>query len=642
MSMRTRHPMGPRFHITGIVDVERIEREMPLSERIAFTSTYDVLRWAADAYGDAPALSLIAGGTADEFPRTLGYQAFFKAVTRTANGLASLGVGRGDGVALLMPNLPETHLAIWGAEAVGIAAPINPLLGIDQIAEIAEAADARVIVAPGPMAGSDLWEKALAAAERLPAITTVLKVGGGPVDMARHPKVRDFAELLASSPDDAPVGWTEPQPDDVCAYFHTGGTTGTPKLARHLHRNQIYMGWVLARFVDMSPADCTLSGLPLFHVNAVHVSGLAPFMAGAHVVLASPAGYRNPAVIQNFWRLVERFRVTMFSTVPTVCTALMQVPVAGADLSSLRFAVVGAAPLPVEVIRNFEALTGIRILEGYGLTEGTCASAVNPAFGQPVAGSVGIRFPYQDMKAVIVDSDGAYLRDAAVDEIGVLCLKGPNAIGGYKQERFNKGLFVADGWVSTGDLARIDAQGRIFLAGRAKDLIIRGGHNIDPQSIEDVLHAHPAVALAGAVGRPDAYAGEIPIAYVTLKPGTTVTAEALKDWARERVSERPAAPAEVIILDEMPVTAIGKIFKPTLRYMATDRVYAGELAGLAHEHGLSATVVTGQDGSHGTAAIVTLRRADGSAVPEVQRPALTEAVGHVLGRFPVSHRVAFG
>jgi fatty-acyl-CoA synthase len=635
----TRHPMGPRFRIASIADVERIETEMPLDQRLGFTSTYDVLRWAAMAYGDAPAITHLSAGTAEETPRELGYTAFFEAVTRAANAFAGLGLGRSDAVAMLMPNLPETHIALWGAEAAGIAAPINPLLGIDQIVEIAEAADAKLILAPGPIPGLDLWEKALAAAERLPGITAVIRVGGGSVDMAAHPKVKDWAALLGAAPADRPVGWSEPGPDDVCAYFHTGGTTGTPKLARHLHRNELYMGWILSRVIGMSPADCTLSGLPLFHVNAVHVTGLAPFMAGARVLLATPAGYRNPDLIRNFWKIVERYRVTTFSSVPTVLTALMQVPVAGADLSSLRFAVVGAAPLPLEVIRGFEGLTGIKLLEGYGLTEGTCASAVNPPYGEALAGSVGIRFPYQPMKTVILDADGKAARDAAADEIGVLCIKGPNAISGYKQSRFDAGLFVGDGWISTGDLARIDHQGRIFLVGRAKDLIIRGGHNIDPQSIEEVLHAHPAVALAGAVGRPDAYAGEIPVAFVTLKPGAAASSDELVAWARDRVPERPAAPHEVIILAEMPVTAIGKIFKPTLRQLATDRVYAAELAAL---EGLTATVATGPDDRLGTCAVVTLIRSDGTPVPDDDRAALVDRVEQILGRFPVPHRVVFG
>ncbi|WP_034023190.1 AMP-binding protein, partial [Pseudomonas aeruginosa] len=180
------------------------------------------------------------------------------------------------------------------------------------------------------------------------------------------------------------------------------------------------------------------------------------------------------------------------------------------DLSSLRFALCGAAPMPVELIRQFEARTGLKVIEGYGLTEGTCGTSCNPRGGERRPGSIGLRLPYCQVKVAVLDGEGNYLRDAAPNEVGNLCLKGPTVFKGYLQQDRNRDIWIGDGWFNTGDLGRIDEDGYIWLTGRSKDLIIRGGHNIDPQMIEEALHRHPAVALAAAVGKPDAKAGELP------------------------------------------------------------------------------------------------------------------------------------
>ena len=302
-----------------------------------------------------------------------------------------------------------------------------------------------------------------------------------------------------------------------------------------------------------------LCGLPLFHVNGVMVTGLAPFHRGAQVLLAGPQGYRNPTPIQDFWKLVERYRVTSFSGVPTIYAALLQVPSDGRDLSSLRFALCGAAPMPVELIRQFEARTGLKVIEGYGLTEGTCGTSCNPR-GERRPGSIGLRLPYCQVKVAVLDGEGNYLRDAAPNEVGNLCLKGPTVFKGYLQQDRNRDIWVGDGWFNTGDLGRIDEDGYIWLTGRSKDLIIRGGHNIDPQMIEEALHRHPAVALAAAVGKPDAKAGELPVVYIQLKPGASASEEELLEHASRHVPERAAVPKDVWLIESMPVTAVGKTF----------------------------------------------------------------------------------
>ncbi len=613
-----------RHRIATVADVEAIEAEMPADARTSFTTTYEIFAAGAAKFGDRPAITFLPTGSADDDPVVVSYAELFAGINRAANLFHDLGVSADNPVSYLLPNLPQTHLTIWGGETAGIVNAVNPLLRPDQIVEIMEAAGSRVLVTLGPVPGTDIWDKVAEVRRLYPQLDTVLHVGGGDVTGALS-----FDAELAKRPGDRLTFQPTAGSDTVCAYFHTGGTTGSPKLAQHSHGGEVYMAWGMAIAADLGPDDVLLLGLPLFHVNAVMVTGLGPFMVGANTVLLSPAGYRNPNVIRDFWKIVERYRATFFSAVPTICAALLDVPVAGADLSSLRFAIVGAAPLPVELFRAFEEVSGVTIMEGYGLTEGTTASCLNPPYGERRIGSIGIRFPYQQVKCAIVGDDGRFVRDCKTDEIGVICIKGPNVIPGYVQEKFNPQLFADEGWLNTGDLARQDTDGYFWLVGRAKDLIIRGGHNIDPQAIEEALHTHPKVALAAAVGKPDSYAGEVPVAYVALKPGEQADPEDLRAWAAEHVPERPAAPQEVFILDEMPVTAVGKIFKPSLRYDITRRVYTAALeAALGDSCGFEVSV--GPHESHGTMARVTLRGGDGQ-----QRRDLEAEVARALGAYAI-------
>ena len=285
-------------------------------------------------------------------------------------------------------------------------------------------------------------------------------------------------------------------------------------------------------------------GLPLFHVNGQLVTGLSPWSRGGHVVIGTPQGYRDKAVFEQFWAIVEHYRVNAFSGVPTVYAALLQTPLGSHDVSSVEFGYCGAAPMPTELFRSSEAKTGIRILEAYGLTEGGCVSSVNPPDAEPRIGSVGLRLPYQDMTVMILDEAGAFLRFADVDEPGVLAIKGPNVFSGYVNPIHNAGLWIDCGgerWLNTGDLARQDADGYFWLTGRKKELIIRGGHNIDPKLIEEPLHRHPDVALAAAIGRPDSRAGETPVLYVQLKAGATASQTELLEYASAHIPERGAS-----------------------------------------------------------------------------------------------------
>ncbi|MBM7060016.1 acyl-CoA synthetase [Pseudomonas sp. UL073] len=577
--------------IGSLRDTESIER-IPLQDRDMPSSTYELLRRSAERHADATALTFLLQGTAEETPYRLSYAELFAKVTQAANAFHRLGVRPDNAVSFLLPNLPHTHFTLWGGEAAGIVNAINPLLDAEHIAELVHASNSKVLVTLAPFPGTDLWDKVESLRGQLPELNAVVVV-----DMANYlpePQrsalkaqrgalpagVLDFDELIAACPADHLESGRVIQADDLASYFHTGGTTGTPKLAPHTHRNEVAMAMILAYAINFSEHDITLCGLPLFHVNGVMVTGLAPFFVGAEVLLATPQGYRNSNLIHNFWTLIERYRVTFFSGVPTIYAGLLQVPSDGHDLSSLRYALCGAAPMPVELIRQFEAKTGVKIIEGYGLTEGTCGSCGNPPAGERRPGSIGIRMPYCEVKIAVLDDAGRYLRDAARNEIGNVVLRGITVFNGYLPASKNAGIFVDGDWFNTGDLGRMDANGYIWLTGRSKDLIIRGGHNIDPQMIEEALHKHPAVAMAAAVGKPDEKAGELPVVYVQLKPGVAVSEAELIAHAAAHVSEPPAVPKEVWIIDAIPLTAVGKTFKPALRHDAIRRTFEAHLAGI--------------------------------------------------------------
>lgn len=300
------------------------------------------------------------------------------------------------------------------------------------------------------------------------------------------------------------------------------------------------------------------------------MTGLNLFRVGGCAVYATAEGYRNQTVIKNFWKLVEKYKVTYFSAVPTLLATLLNTPIADADISSLKYVVCGAAPLSPGLFKQFLETTGVELIEGYGLTEGTCSSCLNPMDGEKRIGSIGLPMPYQKLRTVIMDDEGQIIRDCGVDEVGELLIQGPNVFSGYKQQENN--TILNDGWLVTGDLARMDSEGYVWLTARAKDLIIRGGHNIDQAIIENCLTAHPDVAVVAAIGQPDSYAGELPCAYVTLQPGASISEHELIEYARHHIGERAAVPVHLDILSTMPVTAVGKIFKPKLRMLAIQRV----------------------------------------------------------------------
>ncbi|MFP4274947.1 MAG: acyl-CoA synthetase [Paracoccaceae bacterium] len=614
----------------SLADKHAIESEMPWEARDLPKTIFGFLSSTKDRFPDRPAVTFqLLSGPKDK-AETLNWAQLHHKVTRAANLFRDLGVGESDTVAYILPNCNETTITLLGGMVAGIANPINPLLEPEQMSAILRETDARVVVTLKSFPKTDVGQKVAEAVRHAPRVHTVLEVDlnryltppkSWIVPLIRpkpgtnhHADVKYFNAELARMPGDR-LQFDDARGNRVAAYFHTGGTTGMPKVARHLYSGMIYNGWIGHRLL-FTEEDNIICPLPLFHVFACHVILMAALASGAHVVFPTPAGYRGDGVIDNFWKLVERWKISFIITVPTAISALMQRPV-DADVSSVKTSFSGSAPLPLELFNRFEKSTGVTIVEGYGLTEATCLVSCNPPEGTKKVGSIGIPFPYTDVRIVKQTPEGP--QDCAINEIGEICVSSPGVYVGfaYTEEEKNRDLFHEGTHLRTGDLGRVDEDGYLWITGRAKDLIIRGGHNIDPADIEEALLAHHDVAFAGAIGQPDAHAGELPCAFVELVSGASVTAGELMAHARVHVHERAAIPKHIEVLDELPKTAVGKVFKPDLRKRAITRVYNAAL----DEAGLDARVVAVVDDK------------TRGLVAQVAGEAGDDAIGHVLGTF---------
>ena len=619
--------------ISSLADIKATADAQPWPDCVPEHTVFQRLSSTAKARPDQKALSFqIKSGPKDP-AETYVWKELKAKSAQVANLFRSLGVHENDVVAYLLPNCNEAVLSFIGAATSGIVCPINPTLHPDQISSILRDTGAKIVVTLAPFPKSDVAEVAAQAVARSPNVETVLEV-----DLRRYltpplswlipllrPKrktlhkavTKDFWAEVADQPTE--LSFQEDTTDRICANFHTGGTTGMPKIVQHRHSGMLYQGWVAEQIV-VGPSDVLICPLPMFHVFAAYPILMACIQTGAHMVMPTPAGYRGEGVMDNYWKLVERWGVTFMVTVPTAVSTLMQRPV-NADISSLKFAFCGSAPLPVELFKRFEEATGVNILEGYGMTETTCLVSGNPPFGEKKIGSIGFPFPHTSVRILHCDESGNVVKECDTNEVGEICVDNPGVLTGqtYTENAKNNGLFANGTHLRTGDLGRIDADGYLWITGRAKDLIIRGGHNIDPAVIEEVLAAHPLVAFAGAIGQPDQHSGELPCAYVELVDGASISTSELLDFAEDKIPEKAAVPKHLEILDELPKTAVGKIFKPDLRKMAIKRIYDAT----AKEAGLPIKVLeVREEKSRGLVAIL-----------EKQGDCTDDAVQDVLGLF---------
>jgi enoyl-CoA hydratase/carnithine racemase len=333
---------------------------------------------------------------------------------------------------------------------------------------------------------------------------------------------------------------------------------------RLTHGNQIHAAWSFAQVHGLDENDVAINGFPLFHVGGTLTAGLSVMAAGGHVIYPSPYGLRDKEALRSYWKTVEAFGVTIVCGVPTSIAALADIPAAGFDISSVRMGLTGGAVCPKAVSERFLDRTGIRLYETYGMTETAAAIAFNPGRGTPLQGSVGFRAPFAQTQIVSLEP-GHRETICPPGTSGLVLVKGPQVFPGYLDPRQDEGVRRGDGWLVTGDVGYLTDDQRLVLTGREKDLIVRSGHNINPADIEDVANAFPGVQISAAVGMPDAYAGEVPILFAVPAPGVPLDAALLQRHLDDHVGEPPARPKRIILIDALPMTAVGKIVKGELR-----------------------------------------------------------------------------
>ena len=615
-------------------DVKAIERT-PVEERLKianFSTRIDIALAARDPADIA--IHYVADGDVNTPAEEVSFRQLRTNIARTTALLHASDQSAADVTAILLPAVPSIYWAILGAMRAGIVFPVNWMLEPAHLLNLLEEAKVSKIIALGPTPGFKIWESLMSIREKLPTDVRIWSVAGpdGQVLDASDLNLQ-IARLADGSVLPPAVAGGE-----IAAYVHSGGTTGRPKIVKLSHRNMSFRHWSLQLALKAVPGEVIIHDTPMFHVGGLTGRCLPPLASGASVLIPSVMGARDKRYIANYWKFVDKYRVTRLSAVPTTLSVLAKSPPQGDDLSSLKpYFITGSTAMPVAVREEFERVAGVRVLNSYGMTENTASIAIDPRDGVPKEGASGLRLPYTGIRAAVMGPDGKTVRLCGVNEIGMLQIKSPGLTPGYLDPAHDLAARTDDGWLVTGDLGRIDADDYVFVTGRAKDIIIRGGHNIDPGLIEEPLAHSPDVLLAAAVGKPDAYAGELPVVYVQLMPGSYATGADLLAFLEKRISERAAMPKEVHILERLPLTDIGKPLKSRLREMAAEHEFhlqVGQAIGLAPQDAGRLTVSVQPHPVHGTLVSINIIGA-----PPDEHAGLAARIKEVMGRFSYHYAI---
>lgn len=550
----------------------------PIEDLIPATTVLGCLQATAAELPDKAAIIQLHRGVPGGARSTLTFAELLDRVERAGRVFqAHAGPGARPVVAVVLPMVAEGLVSSWGAMAVGTLLPVNPYLEVEALAAILQAGGVTTLVTTTTDAGGDgVWRDLDRLRALMPELRHTLLVGS--TDPACG-----FDATLDAAGADTPLSVLT-GPEDVVVTMPTGGTTGTPKLVRMLQRRLLVVTWNTGILMGPEPDAVVAHGMPNFHCGGLIPLATRSLLFGQTLLTLTALGFRDREVVANFWPLMQEFGVTSVLSTPTTAAAILQACPDGRIEHGITDYHCGGATIPVDLMERFHQRFGIWLRENWGLTEmhGTVTGHPDPC-NRPQVGSVGRALPGYTLRVVELDEHSRIVRDLPPDNAGVVVAQGPTLMLGYNLPDRDPEFFVTDPkdesiWGNSGDIGRLDAEGYLWLSGRAKDLIIRGGHNIDPRLIEDVLDSHPAVRLCAAVGEPDPDKGEMPVAYVELMDGAAVTGPMLRAWCAERIAERAALPYEIHILDALPLTPVGKISKVALRFDARRRALAKALS----------------------------------------------------------------
>ncbi len=508
------------------------------------------------------------------YGRRVSFRQFDELSTRFARALIALAVRPGDRVALMLPNIPQSLIAYYGALKAGaIVVPINPLYVSREIeAQLADSGSETLVVL-------DQFFPRLEEVRRhtgLPLRTIVTSVrdflppglrllypfkamlSRRWIRIDARPPVYEFLTLLAGTSASGRAALPKPRPDDLAQLQYTGGTTGTPKGVMLTHRHLITNAFQCRCWVSdfREGGEIFLGVVPFFHAYGLSTCQNLAVMTGCSIVLLPRFQ------VLEVLRAIQRYRVTVFSGIPMMFSKMSEFPEAHRyDFRSLRVCLSGGSGLPADVQERFERLTGVRISEGYGLTEAGPVTHCNPIYGEHPRGSIGLPFPDTDARLVDLETGR---RDMPVGEVGELLVRGPQVMEGYWNNEAETKAVLSDGWLRTGDIAKRDDRGFFFVVDRKKDLIISRGENVYPREVEEVLLKHPAVGDAVVIGIPHPQYGEAVKAYVVTRSGRSATAQELIEHCSRSLA-RFKVPAAVEFRAELPRTAVGKVLRRMLR-----------------------------------------------------------------------------
>ena len=473
-------------------------------------------------------------------------------VDKTARLLKKLGIQHNDKVAILLPNIPEFIYFYWGCMRLGaVACPINTLLKGPEIAYVSNHSESKVFVTT-----PEFFAEISRILPELKAIQSFIIIPDTP-EASGSLEILHKIDFYAAIEDDSTLPSCPSQdtvsPDNEAMIIYTSGTTGKPKGVILTHRNLLADAKAIAQWFNIKPKTRMMCILPLFHVNGEVVTLMTPLYAGASVVL------NRKFSASRFWPMIQDYQVNMFSTVPTILSMLLANPTPQEDISSLQYGICGAAPLPVEVHKQFEKTFAIPIYEGYGLSETTCYSTFNPPHThERIIGSIGVAVGNE---VAIWDDKNQAL---PIGEEGEIVIRGENVMKGYfKNPEANEKAF-AGGWFHTGDWGKVDEEGFFYILDRVKDMIIRGGENIYPREVDEVLYAHPAIEAAATIGIPDVKYGETVKSFVVLKHGQAASEIELIAYCKENLANYKCPEAIAFIL-EIPKGPTGKLLRRELR-----------------------------------------------------------------------------